>query len=62
MEKQYYLISGLDEGVSIDPYIINDQDNDLDFHLTENGDMCRYYKKLTKDEVIEFLMKKNKQD
>ena len=60
--KQYYLITGLDEGTSIEPYIINDEDNDLDCHLVERGDMCRFYQKLSQEEVIQFLMNKKKGD
>lgn len=53
LKKVYYLISGLSEGESITPYIINNKDNELGEHLQLQGDESRSYKPLSFEEVIQ---------
>ena len=56
-KSRYYLITGLDEGVEITPYIIDTRDSDLEFHLHSYGDMSRRYTPLSSDEVIDHMRK-----
>lgn len=49
---KYFLISGFDFGEPIS-YVINNKDNDLEFHLRAIGDSSRYYKEISKEEFIE---------
>ena len=45
---KYYKITGLNEGVPIEPFGCTL--DDLDEALVESGDMSRHYEKITKDE------------
>lgn len=53
MEKQYYLITGNNEGIPMEPYIINNKDNSLGYHLQVEGDCSRRYTPITPNEVID---------
>lgn len=48
---KYYKITGMNEGVDIQPFAVTM--NDLDDALRENGDMCRFYEEITHDEYNE---------
>jgi hypothetical protein len=41
--KKFYVIYVIKDGVEKQAYIINDKDNDLDYHLSSFGDCYRYY-------------------
>ena len=45
----YYVIFKIQDGVEQDAYIINSCDNDLDYHLSQFGDMSITYEEY-KDE------------
>lgn len=50
---KYYLITGLDEGIEIEPYVIDDKNEDLNYHLSCYGDSARYSQKITKERALE---------
>ena len=57
MRTNYFLITGMDEGVAIKPYMVETYNASPYLLENEYGDSVRYYEPLTKDEVIQ-LMKK----
>lgn len=57
--KQYYIIKGNDEGRAIEPYLIDSEENDLDFHLSCNGDCSREYTPISAEEALNFVREKN---
>ena len=53
--RKYYIIKGNDEGEAIEPYLINSEDNDLDHHLSCNGDCSREYTPISAAEALFFI-------
>jgi hypothetical protein len=48
MQTRYYKITGLNEGLPIEPFAVTA--DELDSALQESGDMCRYYEPITQEE------------
>lgn len=53
---KYFLITGMDEGVPITPYIVEVLSDYPSIALSDNyGDRVRYYTPLTAGEVVEYM-------
>lgn len=52
---KYYLITGLDSGVPIEPYIVETEADFPETYQSKNGDLVRYSTPLTKEEVDEHV-------
>jgi len=45
--KKCYKITGLDNGIKIQPVYVRCNIEDLDYYLVEIGDSCRYYEEIS---------------
>lgn len=52
---RYFLITGLDEGNQIQPYIVETEADFPQLQQNNFGDSVRYYEPITEREVIELL-------
>lgn len=58
--KNYFLITGMDNGHPIKEYIVSTSNGELPFVITnynESGDSTRYYERISKNKAMELKEK-----